>query len=103
MTDTVRLVWVHSMHRCAGVHNSMTTLTGLQHRSSEQHVELGESRIRRDNVGLEKIKSWFDHDNPFNINAPKLRSLSSGLTASDGDQINCDDAEQVGRCKINTG
>ena len=40
INDTVRLVWIHSMHRCADVHNVMTALTGAQHRTSEQHLEL---------------------------------------------------------------
>lgn len=97
MTDSVRLVWVHSMHRCATVHNFMTALTGLQHISSEQHIELRESRIRRDNLDLEKIKAWFDLYEPFDINEPKLRAFASGMTASDDDQINCDDAEKIGR------
>ena len=96
MTETVRLVWIHSMHRCGDIHNAMTVLTGAQHRTSEQHIELGESRIRRDNADLEKIKSWFDQYNPFQVNEPNLRSLTSGLTSSDEDQINCDNAELVG-------
>ena len=33
---------------------------------------------------------------PFNVENPSLRSLSSGLMASDDDGINCDDAESVG-------
>ncbi len=33
---------------------------------------------------------------PFNLNQPKLCSLSSGLTDSEGDGVNCDEAEQVG-------
>ena len=31
MTEAVCLQWIYSMHECAGVHNAMTTLTGLQH------------------------------------------------------------------------
>ena len=97
ITESVRLLWVKSMHRCADVHNAMCSLTGLQHRSSEQHVELGISRVKRDNSDLQKLVAWFDIHDPFQPNEPLLRSLSSGLAAKETDKVNCDDAEQVGQ------
>ena len=39
-TETVRLMWLYSMYSCAQVHDAMTSLTDLAHRTSEQHVEL---------------------------------------------------------------
>ena len=50
MTDTVRLTWIHSRHAYADVHNSMTELTNLQYKTSEQHIELGKNRIKRDHA-----------------------------------------------------
>ena len=44
-SESVRSMWVNTMHRCAEIHNAMTTLTGSLHRTSEQHVELGASRV----------------------------------------------------------
>ncbi len=35
LTDSVRHQWIYSMHKCAGVHNSMTTLTNLKSSTSE--------------------------------------------------------------------
>ena len=70
MTDSVRHLWIHSMHRCMSVHNAMTTLTGRRTRSSEQHVDLGESRCRRDYVDMLKIRSWLDQHEPFDENIP---------------------------------
>ena len=95
-TESVRNQWVHSMHRCASVHNAMCDLTGHYHKSSEQHVELGETRIKRDIADMKKIDLWFESHDPFDTSVPTLRSLSSGLCAQDSDKINCDDAEQVG-------
>ena len=89
ITETVRLQWIYSMHKCAGIHNAMTTITNSEHRTSEQHVDLGTSRSNRDFRDLSKIQEWFNHH--------KLRSLSSGLTATDGDGINCHNTEEVGR------
>ena len=47
-TDTVRLLWLHNAHMCGEVHNEMATLTDHQHQTSEQHIELGKSRLNRD-------------------------------------------------------
>ena len=52
---TVRTMWICSSHRCAGIHEAMTNLTGIKHRTSEQHVELGASRQLRDTADLKKI------------------------------------------------
>ena len=94
VTESVRLIWLKTMHRCAEIHNSISSLTKLLHVSSEQHVELGASRKRRDTFDLQKIISWFNDHNPFLVNEPCLKSLSTGLTANE--EINCDDAERVG-------
>ena len=77
MTDSVRLLWIYSMYKCAGVHNAMTTITNSENRISEQHVDLGTSRSCRDFIDLGKIQEWFDHHESFNVNEHKLRSLSS--------------------------
>ena len=73
----------------------MSSLASLLNVSSEQHVELGVSRKRRDNINLQKIISWFNGHNPFSITEPCLKSLSTGLIATEG--INCDDAEAVNK------
>ena len=96
ITETVRLQWIYSMHKCAGVHDAMTTITNLKHNTSDQHVELGISRSKYDFRDLCSIQEWFDQHEPFDINEPRLRSLSSGLTATDGDGISCDITEQIG-------
>jgi hypothetical protein len=97
VTESVRLLWVKTMHRCTSVHNSMSDLTGLHHKTSEQHTELGQSRKMRDNEDLQKIIDWFSYRNPFSMEDLSLRSLSTGLTATDEDCVNCDDADSVGR------
>ena len=98
VTETVLLQWIYSMHKCAAVHDAMTSLTDAKHKTSEQHTELGESRSSRDYHDLCTIQAWFDKHEPFDINEPRLRSLSTGLTASDGDGVNCQEAEKVGAC-----
>ena len=96
-TEAVRLMWVYSMHSCVQVYDAMTSLTGLAHRTSEQHVELTSARRKRDFDDMAVVFNWVSQHNPFDSSQPELRSLSSGLTASDGDVINCDAVEEIGQ------
>ena len=67
-------------------------------------MELGSTRCNRD-VGrdMNTILKWLAQHNPFDIQRPELRSLSSGLTASDGDGVNCDEVKEVGFFKLLQG
>ena len=38
-----------------------------------------------------------ENHNPFDDNEPLLRSIATGLTATEGDGINCDEAEKIGQ------
>ena len=96
LTKSVRLQWAYSMHKCAAIHRSMTTLTGLNHDTSDQHIDLGSSRSNRDFHDLNNIQQCFDQHEPFDLTKERLRSLSSGLIAADDDCINCDKVEEIG-------
>ena len=95
-TDSVRLMWVHSAHVCREVHKAMSILTGLQLQTSEQHIELGTSRIKHDNSDLIKVQNWFEKHDPLDQSEPNLNSLSSGVIASTESGCNCDKIEKVG-------
>ena len=43
-----------------------------------------------------KLLEWFDQHDPFNVEVSSLKSVFSGLTATDEDKVNCDQAEEVG-------
>ena len=55
MTESVRLLWVLSGHKSTEVHEAKTELSGLKHRASEQHVELGTLLKSKGFVDLVKI------------------------------------------------
>lgn len=93
-TSSVRILWLQSMHSCAGIHNAMSELTRNKHSTSDQHEEMGQSRIQRDYQDLHKLFQWFETNNPFDSNRLELQSLSTGLIADD--TINCDKIESVG-------
>ena len=95
-TELVRLTWIQSMHRCAEVRNAMTQLTHLLNTPHDQHRELATPRASRDQSDVMKLVSWFSERDPFTAADCRLYSLSSGVSASEGDDINCDLAEEVG-------
>ena len=66
------------------------------HKTSEQHIELGQSRKNRDNEDLLKIIDWFCCHKPFTMEDPSL-SLPTGLTVTDEDDVNCGNADGIGR------
>lgn len=96
ISESVRITWINTMHRCASVHDAASSFTNLLLSTSEQHIDLSNSRIKRDNQDLEKLISWFDAHEPFDRHEPSLKSLATGITASSDDNITCDNAENVG-------
>ena len=95
IAESTSQLWIGSIHRSADIHNAMSALTGACRKTSEQHVNLSLSRMTRDDKDFATVKDWFDNHEPFDKAEPELKSLSSGLIA--GPEINCDDAEKVGR------
>ena len=62
--------------------------------SSKEHKELCAGRIRRDSEDFQKIKSWFDSHNPFDVRE-QLEALDSGLV-DEFNQVTCDCSESIG-------
>ncbi len=60
-----------------------------------QHVEFGEARHLHDLRDMNKCIDWFGSHDPFDGNVPQVRAVSSGLAASEGDGIKCDETEKV--------
>ena len=56
----------------------MSDFIELQLATSEQHVEMRVSRIKRDFEDINKMITWLQNHNPFDDTDPSLRSLSFG-------------------------
>ena len=56
----------------------MSDFTELEFSNSDEHVEMGISRVRRDYEDIKKMLDWLQNHNPFDDTDPSLRSLSSG-------------------------
>ena len=97
MTDSVRSLWVHSMHECASVHGAANALAGIDIDDADPcHVELTKARRTRDFVDRQKLLGWFAAHNPLDVSDSRLRSVGTGVVAGDDDKITCDTAEDVG-------
>ena len=95
-SEAARHIWLESMHRRAGIHDAISTLTNLKRTGGEQHVDLTTARRQIDMKDLSTITLWLKCHSPFDTTSKELRSIASGLTARDKDNINCDDAEDIG-------
>ena len=93
--ENARTIWIHSMHRLAGIHGAMSALTGQIHQTSDQHVEEREARIEQDQRDKTTLQNWFEDHAPF-TDTKELVSIANGITASIESDINCDNAEGIG-------
>ena len=55
MTESVRHIWALSFSQMASVHDAMIQFSGVLAKSSEQHEEIGKSRIIQDYKDCQKI------------------------------------------------
>ena len=83
------------MHRCAEIHNAMLELTGNAYKTSEQQCKMRNARITRDAKNLQIIHSWFTENCSF-LEKAEFLCVSTGLTASQESDINCDRANEIG-------
>ena len=97
MTETVRCLWVHSVHECGSVHAAINDLVSIDlSAGSDYHEDLGTSRRTRDGDDLMKMLEFFTTNNPFLVSDGRLRNIATGMIADDDDGITCDNAEDVG-------
>ena len=97
MTENVRHAWVLSLSHVAMMHDAMVQLTGAATKSSELHQKMGRSRTKQDYHHCIKLLDWLALRNPFLVPNSSLHSLSTGLVSTEGDDINCEKAEDVGK------
>jgi hypothetical protein len=94
--DTVRNLWLKSMAECARVSAAVATVIGLNQGCSES-VEVGKSRIARDNADLRKLVDFLTVNSPFRfVDSSRIVSLLNGVSAGPDDGVTCDIADEVG-------
>ena len=60
MSEIVRTTWIYSLHATAAFHQMMFSLKENSQKTSEQHIELGRSRLKRDLNDLNSMQKWLD-------------------------------------------
>ena len=61
-TESVRTLWIYSMHASASYHDALSSLTKNQNKTSEQqHQTLRKSRLQRDCNDFQKLITWLNH------------------------------------------
>lgn len=94
MSELQRLTWLLSAPTCSAINSSMQTFAKVQYETSEQHKEVRESRIERDNHDTSKLLCFLAENTPF-AEDPSLRNITSGVTADE--KVNVDTARSVGQ------
>ena len=75
----------------------MKLFAGSSVKGSEQHIDLGPSRLTQDYTDWKGFKDWLTARNPFTFEDSNLHLLSTGFISIEGEyEINCDDSERIG-------
>ena len=87
LTETQGLVWLLSMHACAGVNCALQDLTAVTYNTSDQHKEATRARQERDFKYTEELLKCLQSRNPFTdeqstahqIKTSNIRALTETL------------------------
>jgi len=85
--------WVYGLLTASNISESLENFYQISFHSGEQHVDARISRIKRDNVDIQKILQWLDCHYPFAF-IEKIMSIASGVTGDE--KINCHAAYRIG-------
>ena len=97
MQKGTRHLWALSLNHLASINNAMKLPARSSVKRSEQHIDLGPSRLTQDHTDWKRFKDWLTARNPFTFEDSNLHSLSTGFISIAGeDEINCDDFERIG-------
>ena len=68
-------------------------------RSVPVHTDVQKAQMKRDDHAVNAMVGWLEQVNPFDARRDKntLVSFSTGFSSTPGDQVNADQAEEVGR------
>lgn len=90
--------WVNTMPSTSKVTEAIEEFSGVSGATSEQHIDLRESRQSRDQRDIQILVEWLRVHNPFERPTTLLTSISTGVVANE--YVNCDDAEKVGTLSL---
>ena len=93
VTPSVVSRYLLGMPTAFNIMENMEDYCGLRSSTSEQHEDLSQGRMKRDNEDLVKLVYWIENHEPFK-HRTSLISLSTGVIG--GSNINCNSAIEIG-------
>lgn len=97
ITDSVITLWILGMVYLHNVCDEVEKFCGISLETTEQHVDMRNSRIIRDNADLKKLLNWFSQHKPF-PKMDEIMSISTGVVGDD--KINCHLAQEIGTAGV---
>ena len=95
MSESQRAQWLLSMPACAEINNAMQEFTDQIVESNEQHKDMFDARIKRDDKDRTSFLDSLTERNPFESqNEKSLRNIETGALADD--RVNVDSAKYIG-------
>ncbi|KYN08445.1 hypothetical protein ALC62_00577 [Cyphomyrmex costatus] len=94
ISDSSSASWVLGMVHLQNICEAIENFAGVSCATTEQHVDMRPTRIKRDNEDVKKLDMWFVEHNPFPV-TDKLLSIGTGVVRTS--EINCHEAEKIGR------
>ncbi|KAE8745961.1 hypothetical protein FOCC_FOCC007322 [Frankliniella occidentalis] len=86
LTESGVTQWVGNRPAMHKVTTALEGYCGLKRVTSEQHVDLGKSRVSRDQADRQRLVSWLEAHNPFD-NSEGIRCISTGVRGIK--EVNC--------------
>ena len=97
MQEGTRYLWALSLNHLASINNAMKLLVGPSVKRSEQHIDLGPSRLTQDHTDSKRFKDCLTTRNLFKFEDSNLHSLSTGfISIAEEDGTNWDSSERIG-------
>ena len=86
MSEIQRITWLLAMPVTSEYKHAMQTLTDVKFKSSEQHKDVTQSRLARDNRDVNLLIERLETISPF-TDDPSLRNIVSGIAAQVGTNV----------------
>ena len=99
MSESQRAQWLLSMPACAEINNAMQEFTDQIVESNEQHKDMFDERIKRNDKDRNTFLDYLTERNPFTSqNEESLRNIETGALADN--RVNVDSAKNIGELII---
>lgn len=80
MTESQRSTWLLGMPACANVNSAMQDFAGSTYTSSEQHKDMTDTRLKRDEKDTRLIACFLEERDPFR-ECSRLKNIATGVVA----------------------